>query len=742
MKKVLAVAIIAILFISTYAVLTQMTNAQPSATSIPNMSIQPSQKSAALGVPFSVDVVVSGITSDQGVKGIQFRVKYDSNMLQATNVTEGPFMKDSRWNKHGTVFLSPIDDDFNAYGGNVLVGDLLLPDDNGVWAAFPNGTGTVATITFITSKAFPQSKVLPTMTQLTIVDNLIVNDKPVPSTVTNGTVQIGRIAFDLQPSPVQVALGEQFSVDVVVSGVDLDERVTGMQFRVKYDSNMLQATKVTEGPFMKDSRWNKHGTVFLSPIDDDFNAYGGNVLVGDLLLPDDNGVWAAFPNGTGTVATITFSTVARPKYVPTTTQLTIVNNLVVNDNAPTPREVPSSVSSEAVQIDLPPPATLSIYPGQLYAVLGHPLVVSVMINNLKAGWRTVGVQFSLCYDPTLFEVVSVSEGSFMKDKRWNLHGTYFLNSTEVDPVYGPCVLIGDLLIPDDNGEWAAVASGFGVLATVTLNPIHAAGINDPPLTTTLSIKNDLIVNDANEEIGEVLHTANGAEVTILPIRPTLSVDPPLVEAHGVGTTFSVNVDVSELNVGWRAIALQFRLMYDTKYLEVVSVTEGSFMKDSRWNLHGTYFIDIVEVDPVYGPCVLIGDLLIPDDNGNWAAFPTGSGTVATVTFNVTSLPRGLDQPPTHVNLGLADPFSILVNDNQEEITTNLLSGEVRIYPTHIADVNRDGKVNMRDIGYVALAFGAKPGHPRWNADYDIVIDDVINMRDIGVAARNFGWQSI
>jgi hypothetical protein len=183
-------------------------------------------------------------------------------------------------------------------------------------------------------------------------------------------------------------------------------------------------------------------------------------------------------------------------------------------------------------------------------------------------------------------------------------------------------------------------------------------------------------------------------------------------------------------------------MYDTEYLEVVSVTEGSFMKDSRWNLHGTYFIDVVEVDPVYGPCVLIGDLLLPDDNGNWAAFPTGSGTVATVTFNVTSLPRGLDQPPTHVNLGLADPFSILVNDNQEEITTNLLSGEVRIYPTHIADVNRDGKVNMRDIGYVALAFGAKPGHPRWNADYDIVIDDVINMRDVGVAARNFGWQSI
>jgi len=362
----------------------------------------------------------------------------------------------------------------------------------------------------------------------------------------------------------------------------------------------------------------------------------------------------------------------------------------------------------------------------------------VLINNLKVAWRTTGVQFRLCYDPSLFEVVDVKEGGFLKDARWNKHGTLFLNSTEVDAVYGPCVLIGDLLLPDDNGVWEAFPSGFGVLATFTLNPIHSAGINDPPLTTMLTIQNDLIVNDANEEIGEVLHTANDAQVTILPIQPTLSVDPPLVEIHGVGTTFSVNVDVSELNVGWRATSAQFRLTYNAEYLEAISVTEGPFMK----SFGNTFLVSSIDDDfSVYGGNVLVGILLLPDDNGNWAAFPTGSGTVATVTFNVVSLPRGLDQPPTHANFGLVDP-SGLVNDNAEDISTNLLSGEARIYPTHIADINRDGKVNMLDIGYVARAFGAKPGHPRWNADYDVVIDDVINMRDVGVVARNFGWQSI
>ena len=739
MKKVIAVAIIAILFISTFAVFAQMTNAQPSATSIPNISIQPSQKAAAVGQSFSVDVVVSGITTEQRVTGIQFRVLYDYNLIHATGVTEGPFMP-----SFGTTFfIGNIDDDFATYGGNVLVGDLLLPDQDGVWASFPEGTGTVATITFETISTVPTLIALP-IVNFSPTQSFLVNDdaEAVLCTITNGLVAIGDVAFDLRPSTVQVALGESFSVDVVVSGVDAGERVTGMQFRVKYDSSMLQVTGVTEGPFMKDSRWNKHGTVFLSPIDDDFATYGGNVLVGDLLLPDDNGVWAAFPSGTGIVATITFSTIARPKYVPTTTLLTIINNQVVNDNAPTPGEVPSAASNGAVQIDLPPAAWLTVYPPQSYAVVGHPLIVTVIINNLKAAWRTTGVQFRLCYDPTMFEIVDVTEGSFLKDSRWNKHGTLFLSSIEDDAVFGPSVLIGDLLLPDDNGVWEVFPSGFGVLATFTLNPIHAAGAEDPPLTTALTIQNDLIVNDANEEIGEVVHTANDAQVTILPIQPTLSVDPPLVEVHGVGTTFSVNVDVSELNVGWRATSVQFRLTYNAEYLEVVSVTEGPFMTDSRWNLHNTFFISSIDDDfNVYGGNVLVGIQLLPDDNGNWVALPTGSGTVATVTFNVTSLPRGLDQPPTHVNLGLVTP-SGLVNDNAEDIPTNLLSGEARVYPTNIADINRDGKVNMLDIGYVARAFGAVPGHPRWNADYDVVIDNVINMRDIGVVARNFGWISI
>jgi peptide/nickel transport system substrate-binding protein len=60
------------------------------------------------------------------------------------------------------------------------------------------------------------------------------------------------------------------------------------------------------------------------------------------------------------------------------------------------------------------------------------------------------------------------------------------------------------------------------------------------------------------------------------------------------------------------------------------------------------------------------------------------------------------------------------------------------------DVNYDGKVDMRDIGIVAKAFGTTFGPPqgvRWVYRADINNDRVVNMKDIGLAARQFGRNS-
>ena len=60
-----------------------------------------------------------------------------------------------------------------------------------------------------------------------------------------------------------------------------------------------------------------------------------------------------------------------------------------------------------------------------------------------------------------------------------------------------------------------------------------------------------------------------------------------------------------------------------------------------------------------------------------------------------------------------------------------------MYPL-IEDINYDGKVDMRDVGGAARAFGSYPGHERWEKEADINHDDEIDMRDIGGIARKFG----
>jgi parallel beta-helix repeat protein len=57
------------------------------------------------------------------------------------------------------------------------------------------------------------------------------------------------------------------------------------------------------------------------------------------------------------------------------------------------------------------------------------------------------------------------------------------------------------------------------------------------------------------------------------------------------------------------------------------------------------------------------------------------------------------------------------------------------------DINKDGKVDMRDIALAARAFGSHPNHPRWNLIGDINQDDKIDLRDIAIIARNFGKKS-
>jgi hypothetical protein len=66
------------------------------------------------------------------------------------------------------------------------------------------------------------------------------------------------------------------------------------------------------------------------------------------------------------------------------------------------------------------------------------------------------------------------------------------------------------------------------------------------------------------------------------------------------------------------------------------------------------------------------------------------------------------------------------------------SASSSFYISLLGDVNCDGKVDIKDVSIVALAFGAYPGHILWNRVADIDKDGKIDVKDVALVSKNFG----
>jgi hypothetical protein len=201
-------------------------------------------------------------------------------------------------------------------------------------------------------------------------------------------------------------------------------------------------------------------------------------------------------------------------------------------------------------------------------------------------------------------------------------------------------------------------------------------------------------------------------------------------------TFSINITMNDLDVSQRVVMPQFRLCYDATLLQFINITEGPFMKQAG----DTLFISLVESDGEFGPNVLVGILVWPDENGTWTQFPQGSGVLATITFKAIYQERGLEKSPVSCDLTLND--TLLVDDQIQEVPHTTQNGIYRMHPTNIADINYDGKVDVKDVARIAVAFGQHVGGPRWDPICDIVPDGKINVKDVALVCRNYGWRSI
>ncbi len=281
-------------------------------------------------------------------------------------------------------------------------------------------------------------------------------------------------------------------------------------------------------------------------------------------------------------------------------------------------------------------------------------------------------------------------------------------------------------------------TGQPVQHNQTLIPILAYHFNDANLS----------VSDGALKLGiigpEGLATSAGYWVknvvkleilpVVMPITLALTVEPAIYHATSINETFSVSINIHNVTDTMKLVGFELRLGYNSTLLDVVQVTNGSFLETFAASPNGgmLYYGPYYETD-----YVLFAGFILPDSSGTWyRPFPNGNGTVATLTFRVKYQPVGLDQPNAACNLTLFD--TKLADIAPTLLPHNTTNGYYDIAPTAMGDLNFDGKVDIFDALVLANAFGTTPSEPRWNVLADLNHDGTVDIFDAIILGNHFG----
>lgn len=133
-------------------------------------------------------------------------------------------------------------------------------------------------------------------------------------------------SITLGPDP---CLGKTFNIGIGITGppplgLDAAWNTVGAMFKLFFDDTLIDPISIVDGPFFKDSAWNKYGTIGID-MGIELDAPASPVLSGIGILPNSSsGIWdqTSFPNGTGIIGNITFK-VIKQSIVPLECNLTL-----------------------------------------------------------------------------------------------------------------------------------------------------------------------------------------------------------------------------------------------------------------------------------------------------------------------------------------------------------------------------------------------------------------------------------
>lgn len=268
------------------------------------------------------------------------------------------------------------------------------------------------------------------------------------------------------------------------------------------------------------------------------------------------------------------------------------------------------------------------------------LTKEVLIKELDAAWHLSSASFKVNYnvgDPFL-GVVSITP-----DPLW---GSVVID-TSVANVIG-VVASAPSSNPSGNVLVITIVFNLTYKPDYLLDPEHYdecyVTFSDVVLVNTIAE----IPTDPSETEHDINWGLLALKLPYLKVVPEVTVLGPEPVA---GTTFDIAVDIRRLDSHWHLVGAQFRLAYDASVVEPVAVVEGPFLWDfgnasappTQPGSLGSFFVGFFEPGPPDGPHVLVGNLILPDENGTWHdPFPgtdeeptdEDGGAIAIITFKV------------------------------------------------------------------------------------------------------------
>jgi hypothetical protein len=325
----------------------------------------------------------------------------------------------------------------------------------------------------------------------------------------------------IDPADQEVARGEMFSVDVMISGA---ENLYSYEFTLAFDPDLVEVQDVADASFL--------GSTGRAVVEVGPDIGDGTVTFSALTTGMMDG-----PDGSGTLATVTFQAIGQGTSALKLEDVTVYSGTEERE----PMVEDGSVTSVfAMAID---PEESIVNPGTF--------TVDVVLHG---GLNLTGYEFNLAFDPDVLQVDAVADASFLGSTgRTVVPGTPEIDNTAGTLFFG-AVSAGTMDGPD----------GRGTLATITFSTADYG-------------ETKLDLSGLSSFSGGTPETPDDMDGMVYVVRAGVSVVP---EASSVSNCDTFDVELALGGVVEDVTGFDINLDWDTALFEVMDITFAPYLEST------------------------------------------------------------------------------------------------------------------------------------------------------------------